>query len=79
MRNLYTIANEIEADWSTKGKGVSPYARPYLDAMKTLGSVNDNYIYDSGQSVVNYFLANAGSWRGDTARSVKKELKEMVS
>ena len=74
MRPLYEIAREIRRDW----KNVSPYAAPYLSAMGTLYSVDDNYIFDSGRSIVCYFLANAGSWRGEVARRVKAELKEMV-
>jgi len=77
-RSLATIAQEIESDWSKKGRGVSPYARPYLDAMKTMGSITENYFHDSGVSVVLYFLANAGAWRGDVARRVKAELKGMA-
>lgn len=72
-RPLYEIAREIRADW----KKVSPYAAPYLSAMATLDSIEDNYIFDSGRSVVAYFLANAGSWRGDVAKRIKAELKEM--
>ena len=72
-RPLYAIAREIRADW----KKVSPYAAPYLSAMSTLSSIEDNYIFDSGRSIVCYFLANAGSWRGDVAKRVKAELKEM--
>lgn len=72
-RPLYEIAREIRADW----KKVSPYAAPYLSAMATLYSIEDNYIFDSGRSVVAYFLANAGSWRGDVAKRIKAELKEM--
>lgn len=74
MRPLYTIAREIRADW----KKVSPYAAPYLQAMSYLNSVDDNYILDSGRSIVSYFLANAGSWRGETAKRIKAELKTMV-
>jgi hypothetical protein len=74
MRPLYTIAREIRADW----KKVSPYAAPYLQAMSCLNSVDDNYILDSGRSIVSYFLANAGSWRGETAKRIKAELKAMV-
>jgi hypothetical protein len=74
MRPLYTIAREIRADW----KKVSPYAAPYLQAMSYLNSVDDNYILDSGRSIVSYFLANAGSWRGETAKRIKAELKAMV-
>ena len=74
MRPLYTIAREIRADW----KKVSPYAAPYLQAMSYLNSVDDNYILDSGRSIVSYFLANAGSWRGETAKRIKAELKAML-
>lgn len=77
-RSLETIAREIESDWSTKGKGVSPYAAPYLDAMKSMIVITDNYFQDSGVSIVLYFLANAQSWRGDTARRVKAELNAMA-
>jgi hypothetical protein len=73
-RPLYTIAREIRADW----KKVSPYAAPYLQAMSCLNSVDDNYILDSGRSIVSYFLANAGSWRGETAKRIKAELKAML-
>lgn len=73
-RPLYEIAREIRRDW----KKVSPYAEPYLSAMSTLRSVDDNYIFDSGRSVVAYFLANAGSWRGEVARRVKEELRAMT-
>lgn len=77
-RPLSTIAREIRADWSTKGKGVSPYAAPYLDAMATLNDISENYYCDTASSVVAYFLGNAASWRGDVARRVKAELKAML-
>ena len=68
------IARFIFHDWK------KPYfgAKPYLRAMLDLETVDDNYMYDSGRSVVNYFLANATTWRGETAREVKKELKKRV-
>lgn len=74
MRPLYTIAREIRADW----KKVSYCADPYLQAMLCLESVNDKYGFDSGRSIVSYFLSNAGSWRGETAKRIKAELKEML-
>jgi hypothetical protein len=46
--------------------------------MYALESINDNFYADSGRSVVLYFLANANSWRGDTARRIKAELKAML-
>lgn len=73
-RPLYEIAGEVRSDW---GK-VSPYAVPYLNAMATLSSINDMYYADSARSVVSYFLANAGNWRGPVARRVKAELKALV-
>ena len=73
-RPLETIAREIRSDW----KNVNYAAEPYLDAMGQLNSINDDYYYDSARSVVLYFLSNAGTWRGDTARKVKLELKVLL-
>jgi hypothetical protein len=57
-----------------------PYfgAVPYLRAMHSLRDVTDAYGYDDGRSIVMYFLANANTWRGDTARRVKAELKDLL-
>ena len=77
IRPLYAIAREIRNDWSKQGKGVNYAAKPYLDAMADLNSITDNYMYDSGKSVVLYFLCNATSWRGETAKRIKSELKAM--
>jgi len=46
--------------------------------MYSLNSIDDMYIYDSGKSVVRYFLSNASTWRGDKAREIKAELKAML-
>lgn len=74
QRKISDIAREIRADWT------KPYfgAVPYLDAMASLDKITDSYYADSGQSIVRYFLANAGTWRGETARRVKAELKAML-
>lgn len=77
-RPLRVIAEEIRQDWSAQGKGVSPYAVPYLSAMAELDDVHGQYYADSAASVVRYFLANATTWRGETARRVKAELKTMI-
>lgn len=74
MRPLHEIAKEITNDWTKPYYG----AVPYLEAMRTLNGITDNYMFDSAKSVVLYFLANAGTWRGETARRIKKELKEMT-
>jgi hypothetical protein len=73
-RQLYIIANEIKQDWKTVNYG----AKPYLDAMACLSSTSDNFGMDTGKSIVLYFLSNASSWRGETAKRVKAELKKMV-
>ena len=74
MRDLSVIAREIRSDW----KKVNFAAVPYLSAMASMGDIRDNYGYDSGKSVVLYFLGNAGTWRGDVAKRVKAELKAMA-
>jgi hypothetical protein len=73
-RPISTIAAEIRKEW----KKVNYAAAPYLDAMGSLNSINDQYYYDSGKSVVLYFLSNASSFRGDAAKRLKAELKAMV-
>ena len=74
IRSLREIAIEIDSDWTK----VNFAARPYLDAMKTLISIDDAYGADSARSVVLYFLSNASSWRGPVAREVKAELKALT-
>ena len=51
-RPLYVIAQEIRKDWNDIHFG----AEPYLRAMNQLSSVDDRYGFDSGDSVVRYFL-----------------------
>lgn len=74
-RSLSDIASEIDSDWGIK---VNYAARPYLDAMGELNKITDRYYEDSAASVVRYFLANATTWRGETARRVKAELNKMI-
>jgi hypothetical protein len=74
-RPLRDIAEEIRADWASR---IYFGAEPYLQAMLSLDSINDHYYQDDARSIVRYFLANAGTWRGDTARRVKAELKALV-
>jgi hypothetical protein len=74
MRELYTIAADIRKNWPNVYFG----AGPYLDAMSTLTTIKDKYGLDSAESVVQYFLANASTWRGEDARRIKAELKGML-
>ena len=73
-RPLYQIAKEIRQDW----KNVYFGAVPYLQAMMSLGSIDDRYGMDSAKSIVLYFLSNASTWRGETAKRIKSELKKMA-
>lgn len=73
-RPLYTIASEIKRNWEKVYFG----AVPYLDAMQGLESVNESFGYDSGRGIVRYFLANASSWKGETAKRIKAELKNLI-
>ena len=68
------IAHAIAKDW----KNISPYAKDYLNAMKEIRSVEDNYYADTAKSVILYFLVNANTYRGENARAYKALLKEMI-
>ena len=81
VRPLSVIAREIlkhlAAVEQKPGKDRFYAARPYLDAMLTLGSIKENYYYDSGSSIVIYCLSNLQGWTGPNAKRVKAELKAM--
>lgn len=72
-RPLSVIAAEIRLNWT------KPYfgAVPYLEAMEQLNSVNDSYGCDPASQIIAYFLCNATTWRGETARRIKAELKSL--
>ena len=73
-RPIYEIARDIRTNWPK----VNYAAAPYLAAMRDINAISDKYIYDTGASVVRYFLANASSWRGPEAKRIKAELKAML-
>lgn len=77
-RSLSTIAREIIADYSQRGKAVHFSAVPYVNAMRSLDTLDDNYGDDDAESVVIYALSNLSTWRGETATRVKRELKVML-
>ena len=49
-----------------------------MAAMRTMGTIDEDYGCDPGREIVLYFLSNATTWRGPVARAVKKELKEIA-
>jgi hypothetical protein len=70
-RTISTIAREIQRYWID----VNYAAKPYLEAMYYLNTVQDKYGLESAKSVILYFLSNASTFRGDHARRLKAELK----
>ena len=78
--SLHALARLIRKDW----KNVNFAAAPYLDAMATMDSVDTQYGYDSGDSIVRYFLSNASTYGKRTSRGivdpadVKRELKRRI-
>ena len=73
-RPLHKIADEITSSWP------EPYfgAVPYISAMRRLNLITDRYGREGADDIVMYFLVNARTWRGETARRVKAELKKML-
>ena len=72
-RSIRSIALDIRREWAK----VNYAAKPYLEAMLELNSINDKYYNDSAKSVVLYFLSNAASFRGERAKALKAELKAL--
>lgn len=72
---LHDLAVLIHENWT------KPYfgAVPYIEAMANVVDLDSPYGADDGRMIVAYFLANAHTWRGETARAVKAELKRRLS
>ena len=82
-RPLNKIAAEILTLWSSvildpkkSRPGYAIYAMPYVQAMLSLSTINDQYGLDSGESVVRYLLSNLAQWRGPDAARIKHELNQ---
>jgi len=72
------IACRIDADWRKQKGGISIYAKEQLKAMLWIQQITDKYISDDGYGVVGSFLCNATTWKGETARAIKKELNKRL-
>ena len=73
-RPIHEIARDIKQHWK------SPYfgAVPYIRAMNELGAISDSYGLDPAHEILAYFLCNAGSFRGEHARTIKAEIKSIL-
>ena len=78
QRPIFQIANEIANDWKSQKGGIYYAAVPYLEAMLEIASVDQNYGYDTARDMVNRFLGNASTYRGEKARELKAELKNIL-
>jgi hypothetical protein len=73
-RPLNEIAAEIAADWTARHGA----AQPYIDAMRELRTADQRTGIETGSDMIQGFLINAQTWRGEVARRVKLELKAIL-
>jgi hypothetical protein len=73
-RPLHQICDEIRKDW----RPMPNYAKAHFEAIECATSIDEMYGFDSVKSEVCYFLGNAQTWKGETARRIKIELKQLV-
>lgn len=76
-RTFKKIAEDIKSVWLNVYFG----AVPYLEALLTLDTMNpeEKYMCETAAEQVNYFLANARTFRGAEAKKLKAELKSMLN
>ena len=74
-RPIHVIAYEIHRDW---GEKIYFGAKPHLNALMHLDKRSDYYGVERAEMLIAYFLSNASTWRGETARRIKLELKSMI-
>jgi len=74
-RPIFEIAKDIQNEWGDK---VNYAASPYLEAMRFLSLTTDKYGCDSGTEILAYFLSNASSFRGEKARQLKSEIRDLL-
>jgi len=76
-RSISEIARDIKrSPWWRSNASI--YARDYIEAMSCLNSIDDNYYLDSADSVIRYALANMATFKGEEARAIKAELKDLL-
>ena len=76
IRPIHEIAHEIEEDWDIS---ISAHARPYLNAMQELETIEDYYMNESATSIISYFLANATTYYTEKSKCLKAELKNLIN
>ena len=74
VRPIREIAADIVKAWPKPNYA----AVPYLEAMHSLDKITDMYFADKASSIVLYFLTNASTFRGEDAKCIKAELKNLT-
>lgn len=74
----YEIINDMMKQNPANWRQRYAYALAYVEPMATLTSIDENYGFDSGRSIVAYALGNLNTWKGEKAREIKKELNAML-
>ena len=76
-RTFQEIAKDIKSTWLNVYFG----AVPYLEALLTLDTTDPDALYgiETAENIVNYFLANAQTFRGAEAKRLKAELKFLIN
>jgi hypothetical protein len=73
-RSLREIAAEIRADW----KKIDGAAEGYLANFENCSDLETRSVMGTAFDAVLGFSHNCQTWRGETARRVKHELREML-
>lgn len=73
--SINELAVLIEKNWQKS----SPYAIPYIEAMHSHNTLKDKFYAETAENIIMYFLCNAATWRGETARLVKSELRRRLA
>lgn len=81
-RPLGAIAWDVLQDPSYRGgdptyAGLARHAHPYLMAMMSMQSLSDTVDGVSGVHAVDHLIFNLVGWRGETARRIKGELRDV--
>jgi|SRR5579862_684237 len=74
MRKIREITKDIKKHWGRPYFG----AKPYLEAMSSLGTIDQKYGSETAREIVERFLANASTFKGNEARDLKAELREIL-
>ena len=78
MTHPEVLAKQIEECYAQMGKPVYFGAVPYLQAMKLMNNWTDPYFNDTASSVAAYLLGNITTMRGEKAKAIRAELKQIA-